>query len=320
MTTDMTRRTILQMAGASSLAAAASAAARAEGNAGGGPTFANRTPMRVGMVTLRVRKLDPVADFYRDVIGLAVMERSPSSATLGAGGAKLLVLEARPDATEESKRAAGLYHTAFLMPTRKDLARWLVHAASHRVPLSGFADHLVSESVYLDDPEGNGIEVYADRDPSQWQWSEGSVKMASDELNIPDLLSLTNTRVADYAKAPDGLRVGHMHLRVGDLAEAERFYHGTVGLDPTRRRNGAAFLSSGRYHHHLGMNVWQSQGAGQRDDATTGLAWFSLVTEKQELLAAQEERLRKGGAKLTALADGVEAVDPWGTRVRLLRV
>ena len=89
--------------------------------------------------------------------------------------------------------------------------------------LSGFADHLVSESVYLDDPEGNGIEVYADRDPSQWQWSEGSVKMAADELNIPDLLSLTNTRVPDYAKAPDGLRVGHMHLRVGDLAQAQSF-------------------------------------------------------------------------------------------------
>jgi catechol 2,3-dioxygenase len=254
------------------------------------------------------------------VIGLTVMERTTSAARLGTAGIPLLVLEARPDAAIESRSAAGLYHTAFLMPTRKDLARWLVHAASHRVPLSGFADHLVSESVYLDDPEGNGIEVYADRDPSQWQWSEGSVKMATDELNIPDLLSLANTRVPDYAKAPDGMRVGHMHLRVGDLAQAEGFYHGTIGLDPTRRRGGAAFLSSGRYHHHLGMNVWQSQGAGQRDDTTTGLAWFSLVTEKQDILAAQEERLRKGGVHVAQLPEGVEAIDPWGTRVRLLKV
>ncbi|MFT4120448.1 VOC family protein [Bradyrhizobium sp.] len=320
MTIDLTRRTLLHLAGAASLAAAASGAARAEGHpAGAGPTYASRTPMRVGMVTLRVKNLDVVADYYRDVIGLAVMERSATAAKLGTGGGVLLALEARPEATAEARDAAGLYHTAFLMPTRKDLARWLVHAASHRVRLTGFADHLVSESVYLDDPEGNGIEVYADRDPSQWQWSEGSVKMATDELDIPGLLSLTNTRVADYAKAPDGLRIGHMHLRVGDLTEAERFYHGTIGLDPTRRRNGAAFLSSGRYHHHLGMNVWQSQGAGQRDDQTTGLAWFSLVMEKQELLAAQEERLRKGGMRVTALANGVEAVDPWGTRVRLLR-
>ena len=188
------------------------------------------------------------------------------------------------------------------------------------MPLRGFADHLVSKSVYLDDPEGNGIEVYADRDPSQWQWSEGTVKMATDELNIPDLLSLTNTRVSDYAKAPDGLRIGHMHLRVGDLAQAEGFYHGTVGLDPTRRRDGAAFLSSGRYHHHLGMNVWQSEGAGRRDDTATGLAWFSPGTEKPDLLAAQEERLRKGGVQVRRLPNGVEAVDPWGTRVRLIQV
>jgi catechol 2,3-dioxygenase len=321
MTIDLTRRTLLHLAGAATLAAAAAAAAQAEGNpVGGGPTYASRTPMRVGMVTLRVKNLDVVADYYRDVLGLTVMERSTTTARLGAGGVALLALEAHPDAAIEARSSAGLYHTAFLMPTRKDLARWLVHAAAHRVPLSGFADHLVSESVYLDDPEGNGIEVYADRDPSQWQWSEGSVKMATDELNIPDLLSLTNTRVSDYAHAPAGLRVGHMHLRVGDLAQAESFYHGTVGLDPTRRRNGAAFLSSGRYHHHLGMNVWQSQGAGPRDDTTTGLAWFSLVTEKEEILAAQEERLRKGGAQVAALPNGVEAVDPWGTRVRLIKV
>ena len=321
MTIDLTRRTLLHLAGVSTLAAAAASAARAEGNPdGGGPTYASRTPMRVGMVTLRVRNLDMVANYYRDVIGLAVIEHSATSAQLGAGGVKLLALEAHPDAAIETRNSAGLYHTAFLMPTRKDLARWLVYAAMHRVPLSGFADHLVSESVYLDDPEGNGIEVYADRDPSQWQWSEGTVKMATDELNVPDLLSLTNTRVSDYAKAPDGLRIGHMHLRVGDLAQAEGFYHGTVGLDPTRRRNGAAFLSSGRYHHHLGMNVWQSEGAGRRDDTATGLAWFSLVTEKPDLLAAQEERLRKGGAQVTRLPNGVEAVDPWGTRVRLIQV
>jgi catechol 2,3-dioxygenase len=321
MTIDLTRRTLLQLASATSLAMAAAAAARAEGTPqGGGPTFASRTPMRVGMVTLRVKNLDKVADYYRDVIGLTVMQRSAATAKLGTSGLTLLVLEARPDAAIEPRNAAGLYHTAFLMPTRKDLARWLVHAASHRVTLSGFADHLVSESVYLDDPEGNGIEVYADRDPSQWQWSEGSVKMATDELNIPDLLSLTNPRVPDYAGAPEGLRIGHMHLRVGDLAQAANFYRVAIGLDPTRSRSGAAFLSSGRYHHHLGMNVWQSQGAGRRDDQMTGLAWFSLVTDKPDILAAQEQRLRKGSAQVTALAGGLETADPWGTRVRLIRV
>ena len=320
MNSDMTRRTLLHLAGASSLAAAAAAAARAEGGGGGGPTFANRTPMRIGMVTIRVRRLDPMADYYRDVLGLAVMERSAAGAVLGAGGVKLVALEAYPDAAREARNAAGLYHTAFLMPTRRDLARWLVNAAINRVPLSGFADHLVSESVYLDDPEGNGIEVYADRDPTLWKWSDGAVAMATDQLDIDNLVSLTNTKVSDYAHAPDGLRIGHMHLRVGDLATADGFYRGTLGFDPTRQRNGAAFLSSGRYHHHLGLNVWQSAGAGRRDDAATGLAWFSLEIDNAELYAAREARLRQAGVEVKAIANGIEAADPWGTRVRLVKV
>jgi catechol 2,3-dioxygenase len=320
MNLDLTRRTLLHLAGASSFAAAAGAA-RAEGNAGSaGPTFANRTAMRIGTVTLRVRKLDAVADFYRDVLGLAVLERTATGAALGAGGVKLLVLEAHPQAADESRKAAGLYHTAFLMPTRKDLARWLVHAALNRVPLSGFADHRVSESVYLDDPEGNGIEVYADRDPSLWQWSAGTVTMGTDQLDIDDLVSLTDTRVSDYAAAPEGLRIGHMHLRVGDLAKADGFYRGAIGFDPTRVRNGAAFLSSGRYHHHLGLNVWQSAGAGRRDDAATGLAWFSLEIEQPDLFAALEQRLRQTGVEVAAVANGLETADPWGTRLRLVKV
>jgi catechol 2,3-dioxygenase len=319
MNLDLTRRTLLHLAGASSLAAAAAAARAEEGGSGGGPTFANRTPMRIGMVTLRVRKLDVVADYYRDVLGLTVMERSVTGAVLGAGGVKLLALEASPKAVNEARNAAGLYHTAFLMPTRKDLARWLVNAAIHKVPLSGFADHRVSESVYLDDPEGNGIEVYADRDPSLWQWSDGTVTMATDQLDIDDLLSLTDTKVSDYAKAPDGLRIGHMHLRVGDLAKANGFYRETLGFDPTRARSGAAFLSSGRYHHHLGLNVWQSAGAGRRDEAATGLAWFSLEIDKADLFAAKQERLRQTSVEVAPIPDGLEAADPWGTRVRLVK-
>lgn len=321
MTIDLTRRTLLHLAGASSLAAAAIGAAQAEGSAsGGGPTFANRTPMRIGRVTLRVRDLDKVADFYRDAIGLTVMTRTTTGARLGAGGMALLDLERREGAAREARNAAGLYHTAFLMPTRKDLARWLVHAAKNRIPLSGFADHLVSESIYLDDPEGNGIEIYADRAPELWQWNAGTVAMATDQLDIDGLLALTGTATTDYAGAPDGLRIGHMHLRVGDLEQADRFYGGTLGFAPTRKRNGAAFLSSGRYHHHLGINVWQSQGAGPRDDTATGLAWFSLEIATAEILQGQEQRLRQAGATATAVPGGVETADPWGTRIRLVRV
>jgi hypothetical protein len=125
--------------------------------------------------------------------------------------------------------------------------------------------------------------------------------------------------IADAVEVGSGANRNH-DLRVGDLSQAESFYHGRVGLDPTRRRSGAAFLSSGPYHHHLGINVWQSAGAGRRDETATGLAWFSLEVEKQDLFAAQEERLRQAGAQVAALANGLEAVDPWGTRVRLVKV
>jgi catechol 2,3-dioxygenase len=248
------------------------------------------------------------------------MQRSATSARLGSGGVALLDLERREGAAREARNAAGLYHTAFLMPTRKDLARWLVHAAKNKVLLSGFADHLVSESVYLDDPEGNGIEVYADRAPETWKWDGGSVAMATDQLDIDGLLALTDTRTTNYAKAPDDLRIGHMHLRVGDLEQADRFYGGAVGFDPTRKRSGAAFLSSGRYHHHLGINVWQSAGAGPRDDTATGLAWFSLEVATQQILEAQTLRLRQAGAPALAIADGIETSDPWGTKLRLIKV
>ena len=229
-----------------------------------------------------MRNLDLVADYYRDVIGLTVMARSMMGALLGSGGVRLLNLQPRESAPREARNAAGLYHTAFLMPTRKDLARWLVHAAANKVRLSGFADHLVSEFVYLDDPEGNGIEVYADRAPDTWKWDGGSVAMATDQLDIDGLLALAGTSTTNYAKAPDDLRIGHMHLRVGDLEQADRFYGGAIGLDPTRKRSGAAFLSSGRYHHHLGINVWQSAGAGPRDSTAMGLAWFSLESPRMK--------------------------------------
>jgi len=320
MTIDLTRRMLLHLAGASSLTVAAVAAARAEGTPSGGPTFANRTPMRVGMVNLRVRNLDLVTDYYRDVLGLAVMARSMMGALLGAGGVRLLHLQRRESAPREARNAAGLYHTAFLMPTRKDLARWLVHAAANKVRLTGFADHLVSESVYLDDPEGNGIEVYADRAPETWKWDGGSVAMATDQLDIDGLLALAGTSTTDYAKAPDDLRIGHMHLRVGDLEQADRFYSGGVGLDPTRKRSGAAFLSSGRYHHHLGINVWQSAGAGRRDATSLGLVWFSLEIATDDVLQAQTARLRQAGAPVTAIENGIETADPWGIGLRLIKV
>ena len=278
-------------------------------------TFANRTPLRIGAVGLKARDLSRLTDFYSQSIGLSVLDRDSKTARLGAGGVTLLELEAAPNATPDDPRTAGLYHTAFLHPTRGDLARWLVHAAQNRVQLTGASDHLVSEAIYLDDPEGNGIEVYRDRLPEEWRWNGDRIQMATDRLNL-DNLAADATNMA-YQGAPDGLRVGHIHLRVGDLLPTQKFYCDAVGLNPTSSRGGALFMSSGRYHHHIGSNVWHSAGAGKRDDERAGLSWFTMeaadATERDTVL----KRLNDAHISVTDSPNGSEARDPFGNRVRL---
>ncbi|WP_313609498.1 VOC family protein, partial [Rhizobium sp.] len=179
-----TRRHTLKFAGISCAATAFAGALRAEGgtpaaNAGAALPFALTTPMHIGQAALRVRELDPMIDYYRSVLGLNEVERTSRGVTLGVGTVPLLDLVHKPAADYESPTSAGLFHIAYLMPSRKDLARWLVHAALRQVPLSGFADHNVSEAIYLNDPEGNGIEVYSDRPKDTWVWSGNVVKMGT---------------------------------------------------------------------------------------------------------------------------------------------
>ncbi|SMD19564.1 VOC family protein [Rhizobium sp. RU36D] len=331
MHTRATRRQLIKLAGATTLAAAMAGALRAEGIAvqtglkapQSDIPFALSTPMHVGEAALRVRDLPKLKAYYQAMLGLEVISERADQVTLGAGGMALLHLLSRPDAAIEGQNQAGLYHIAFLMPTRRDLASWLVHVARTEVPLVGFADHSVSEAVYLADPEGNGLEVYSDRSKDGWRWSEGRVTMGTNELNIDDIIIKTGVRTDrdDYTIAPAGLSIGHMHLRVGALETARAFYRAGVGMDVTAGSDerGASFLSSGGYHHHLGTNVWQSRDAGQRDDKATGLDWFSLRITDGSLLDGQRQRLAEAGYRLTEIEGGIEAVDPWGTRVRLFR-
>lgn len=318
----LTRRRILELSGMTCAAAAVAGAVRAEGNVEPGKLelpFALTTPMHVDQTALKVRDLDAMAAYYGSVLGLQQISREGGKVVMGAGKAPLLTLIHTPSAELESQRAAGLFHVAYLMPTRKDLARWLVHAAMNRVPLTGVADHNVSEAIYLNDPEGNGIEVYSDRPKGSWLWLGNSVTMGTEQLDIDNLVSLTDTRRDDYTVAPEALRIGHMHLRVGDVAEGRKFYETAVGMQSTRPdRPDASFLSSGRYHHHVAMNIWNSQGAGKRDEKQTGLDWFSLTVSDKLELAKQEERLRGGGYAVSAVEGGIEAIDPWGTKLRLL--
>jgi catechol 2,3-dioxygenase len=281
------------------------------------PTFASRTPLHIGAVALKVRDLDRLTAYYRDALGFAVLDRGRDSATLGAGGVPLVHLTHAPTAKPDDTRTAGLYHTAFLVPTRADLARWLLDVAEKRVPLTGASDHFVSEAIYLDDPEGNGIEVYRDRGQDEWEWTGDSLKITTDPLDIDDLVAAAGPET--WSGAPDGMRIGHVHLRVGNVEQAETFYRDTIGLAVTRRRHGASFMSSGRYHHHVAGNVWHSAGAGRRDEDRAGLAWFSLEAADEATFDGVKARLAQAGAPLRDIPSGIETADPWGTRVQIVR-
>jgi catechol 2,3-dioxygenase len=320
-----TRRHTLKFAGISCAASALAGALRAEGavpvaGAASALPFALTTPMHIGQAAIRVRELDAMIDYYRSVLGMNEVERTARGVTLGIGTVPLLDLVHKPAADFESPTSAGLFHIAYLMPSRKDLARWLVHAALKQVPLSGFADHNVSEAIYLNDPEGNGIEVYSDRPKDTWVWSGNVVKMGTEQLDIDDLVKLTDTKRSDYETAPAGMRIGHVHLRVGEIATARAFYEEAIGLRPTQdARSDASFLSSGGYHHHLAVNTWNSRGARERNAMETGLDWFSLTIRNPADLEAQKTRLRAAGYVLVEMENNVvEAIDPWGTRLRLV--
>jgi catechol 2,3-dioxygenase len=237
------------------------------------PTFASRAPLHIGTVSLTVRDLGAVAAYYRHLLGLTEVGRTADTVRLGTDRVAFLELTHRPAASPDEEREAGLYHTAFLMPTRTDLARFVRHIGQSQVPVTGASDHGVSEAIYLDDPEGNGVEVYVDRPAESWEWRDGLVSMITERLDIPGLMRADNG--IPYVEAPAGLRVGHIHLRVGDVEAAERFWRDVVGLDVTRGgRHGATFLSSGRYHHHVANNIWHSRGAGPGGGGGVGVHWF----------------------------------------------
>lgn len=317
----ITRRHLLRLAGVTTASAALTGALRAEGFALLPVTpevmVATETPIHVRDVTLRVKNIAVMSQYYQVVLGFSVLRESADEVALGVGDTVLLTLLSRPEAPIAAPTEAGLYHTAFLMPTRTDLARWLVHAAMMDVPLTGFADHLVSEAIYLDDPEGNGIEVYCDRAPDSWTWEGDQVLMASEPLDIDGLVLLTNTSADTYDAAPAGMRIGHIHLRAGEIDPAVAFYNAALGLDIVRGRDGAVFMSSGRYHHHVAANTWQSQGAGPRDPEATGLAQFTLQLADASLLQPIRQRLANAGVETEEVGNDLVAADPWGTSVRL---
>lgn len=280
-------------------------------------SFALSRPVYVGQAHLVVVDLDLLGRYYQQVLGLKQLEASASGMVLGAGGKPLLTLTTRGDAARAPRNAAGLFHNAFLMPNRQELAHWLAHAAHMGVQFDGASDHLVSEAIYLTDPEGNGIEVYRDRRPDEWSYNpDGTVQMATDRLDLQALYD-SAPKTAWAGMAPDAA-IGHIHLQVGNVPEADRFYEGILGLKKMASYPGASFFASGAYHHHVAANVWNSRNATARSGAMTGLNDYALTFNDQDMLARILTTLDAQEIKVDRTADGYRLLDPWGIGITLV--
>lgn len=268
------------------------------------------TSLTMGRVALTVRDLKTVGDYYEQIIGLHKLSSDGESARYGVGSNVLLELRQDRAARQRSAREAGLFHSAFLLPSRADLGAWIKHAIARQAPVSGVADHLVSEAVYLNDPEGNGIEIYRDRDPSDWTWKGDRVEMSSDPLDVEGIIA--SARGGDWRGFPEGAVMGHVHLQVGSVAEAEQFYARDLGLEVTSHYPGAVFMAADRYHHHIAANVWNSRNAGPRDLPSTGLS--EMVIHIAPERAAQ---MRKAAGLAEGADLGFDLRDPWNTPLRI---
>jgi catechol 2,3-dioxygenase len=272
----------------------------------------------IGRVRLRVADIDDLTTFYERVIGLRAVERDNGTVRLGPeGGEPLIELVADAQAPAPPSFSTGLFHLAILVPDRAELARSLERVAGAGWRLSGASDHLVSEALYLQDPEGNGIEIYRDRPRDQWGHDGPELRMATLPLDLDGVLGEVAPSEQAAGGMPAGTTMGHVHLQVADIPAAEGFYNGGVGLDVmVRSYPGALFLAAGGYHHHLGVNTWQSQGAPAPPEGALGLDRFELVFPDAESRDRAADAVAESGDP-RGLPEGVLATDPSGNRVLL---
>ena len=265
---------------------------------------------------LVVRDLPMVSAWYQAMLGLKLIEKTASGDVLGAGGRPLLTLTTSGNAAKAPGNAPGLFHTAFLMPDRAELGRWLAHIAHNNVPLQGASDHLVSEAIYLGDPEGNGIEVYRDRPREEWIYLEdGMVKMATLPLDLQKLYDEADKSA--WGGMADGSAIGHIHLQVSDIPQANAFFRDVLGLDLMASYPGASFFASGKYHHHVGANIWNSRGAPKRQGNMTGLADYTVHFNDNARLEKAVAKLDELEIATTRAGDVVSLIDPWGIGLKL---
>ncbi|MFA1641972.1 VOC family protein [Chryseomicrobium imtechense] len=271
----------------------------------------------VASVAINVTDLKRSLDFYTQVIGFQIASQTESDATLTANGRDVLLTLVQPErVTPKQPRTTGLYHFAILLPTRQSLASIVPHLVNQGVQL-GSSDHLVSEALYFADPDGNGIEIYRDRLPEEWTWQGDSVEMTVDPLNFEDLL--TKETVEEWTGLPSDTVMGHIHLHVDDIGRAEAFY--TQGLDfevVTRYGHQALFISDNRYHHHIGLNVWNGVGAPQPAKHSAGLVHYTLDVQDADKQQQLAERLQAFGARVDWNENILITADAAGNEIHIV--
>jgi catechol 2,3-dioxygenase len=272
----------------------------------------------LGPVRLTVSDLDRSRGFYERAIGLRATELDDGTIGLGTAGGPLVELRGDSSAPRLNRRATGLYHLAILLPTRLDLAFALARLVQAQWPLDGASDHLVSEALYLSDPDGNGIEIYRDRPRAEWRYDGGQLQMSTLPLDLNNLVGELRGATELQAEMPNGTRIGHVHLQVSELGQAEAFYHGVLGFDVVvRGYPGALFVSAGGYHHHIGLNTWHSAGSGPAPDGSVGLRSFTIELPDERSLADVLGRLDAAGIATETASGGVFVRDPFANGVLL---
>jgi catechol 2,3-dioxygenase len=264
----------------------------------------------LGPATLRVADEGRALAFYRDAVGLELLERANGKIALGAGGKPFLLLDVAPGTTPRPRHATGLYHVAILLPDRAALGQTIAGVEL------GAADHSVSEAIYLWDADNNGLEIYRDRPRAEWRWNDGLVTMGNAPLDFAGLLA-EGARKPASAHVPAGSRIGHVHLQVGDIEEAERFYCGILGFARTAEWRGALFVSAGGYHHHLGLNVWESKNGPLPPKTAAGLEQFVIELPGDADVAAVRARIEIAGLPVEQSGNSIVVHDPWQTAIRI---
>lgn len=271
----------------------------------------------VGEVGLKVIDLKGMIQFYTETIGFELLAESEIEASLGTNGKTLLKLETFDGMTPKEQRFAGLYHYAILLPSRKELGKILIHLHNQGIRL-GSSDHLVSEALYLSDPEGNGIEIYRDREPEEWDWEGNHVKMAVDPLDAQGVIGAAQDSGEVWSGMPAETVMGHIHLHVSHLVDAQKFYVDGLGFEVLTEMGGQAlFLGDQKYHHHIGLNVWNGIGIPALPEKTAGLHYYTLILEDEAKRQGLIERLRNQGVAINEHAAYIEVKDPAGNAIRL---